>query len=114
MGLSKKGKLHRHWSWKQSGYVAAIVSGERGRLDFQAVACKKVKLASPKQVEQVTGYQIGTVPLVGVSLPCLFDRRLYRYSFIYGGTGVAGSTLKISPEDVEKLNQVTGYLLDEK
>lgn len=97
-----------------SGFVAAILSGDRGRLDFQAVAdilsCQKVKLASPKQVEQITGYRIGTVPMVGLSLPCLIDRALFRYSAIYGGTGEAGSTLKISPKAVEELNQVVAYL----
>lgn len=97
-----------------SGYIVAILSGDRGRLDFQTVAavlsCQEVKLASPKQVEQITGCQIGTVPLVGLSLPCLFDRKLLRYSAVYGGTGEAGSTLKISPESVEELNRVIAYL----
>ncbi|MDF2681280.1 MAG: YbaK/prolyl-tRNA synthetase associated region [Brevibacillus sp.] len=98
----------------ENGYVAAILTGDRGRLDFQSVAailsCQEVKLASPKKVEVITGFQIGTVPLVGHSLPCLFDRRLFRYSAIYGGTGEAGSTLKISPGVVEDLNQVMAYL----
>ncbi|KQL44627.1 prolyl-tRNA synthetase [Brevibacillus choshinensis] len=98
----------------ENGYVAAILTGDRGRLDFQSVAvtlsCQEVKLANPKQVEAITGFRIGTVPLVGLFLPCLFDRRLFRYSAIYGGTGEAGSTLKISPGAVEELNQVMAYL----
>lgn len=98
----------------ESGFVAAILTGDRGRLDFQAVAAilsrQEVKLASPKRVEQVTGCKIGTVPLVGLTLPCLFDRRLLRYGVIYGGTGEAGSTLKIAPKAVEEINRVIAYL----
>ncbi|MED1793411.1 aminoacyl-tRNA deacylase [Brevibacillus nitrificans] len=97
-----------------NGYVAAILSGDRGRLDFQTVAallgCKEVKLAPPKKVEEITGFRIGTVPLVGLCLPCLFDRGLFRYPSVYGGTGDACSTLKISPVEVEALNQVVAYL----
>ena len=98
----------------ENGYVSAILSGDRGRLDFQAVAailgCQEVKLASPKKVEEITGFRIGTVPLVGLSLPCLFDRSLFRYPVVYGGTGEAQSTLKIAPAAVEACNQVVGYL----
>jgi prolyl-tRNA editing enzyme YbaK/EbsC (Cys-tRNA(Pro) deacylase) len=96
------------------GYISAILSGDRGRLDFQKIAailgCREVKLASPQKVEEITGFRIGTVPLVGLFLPCLFDRSLFRYPEVYGGTGETHSTLKISPVDVEALNQVLAYL----
>jgi prolyl-tRNA editing enzyme YbaK/EbsC (Cys-tRNA(Pro) deacylase) len=50
--------------------------------------------------------------LVGLALPHIIDRRLYRYSFIYGGTGEPTATLKISPAALEKMNQVVAWLDD--
>ncbi|MEK4325694.1 hypothetical protein MKZ24_06375 [Paenibacillus sp. FSL R7-0297] len=42
-------------------------------------------------------------------LPYILDRGLFRYPFIYGGTGVPVSTLKLNPHDLEKLNQVVAF-----
>ncbi|MFD0713313.1 aminoacyl-tRNA deacylase [Paenibacillus sp. GCM10027626] len=95
------------------GYFAIIISGQRKRVNLEETAeilgCSQLTMASPKEVRQVTGYAIGSVALA-VSLPCIVDRALYSYPFIYGGTGEAASTLKISPDALEKLNQVVAYL----
>lgn len=94
-------------------YYAMIVSGDRGRVDFERVAgmigCRQLNLASPKEVRQITGYTVGSVSLV-LSLPCILDKGLFRYPFVYGGTGEPASTLKISPQDLEKLNHVVAFL----
>ncbi|WP_254611289.1 YbaK/EbsC family protein [Paenibacillus sp. JMULE4] len=66
-------------------------------------------MASPKEVREITGYTVGSVSIV-LSLPCIVDRGLFRYPFIYGGTGEPTSTLKIIPSALEKLNQVVAYL----
>ena len=97
----------------EKGYFAMIVSGNRGRVNLEEVAailgCKQLKMANPKEVQQVTGYTVGSVSLV-ISLPCIVDKELFRYSFIYGGTGDPLSTLKIAPAALEKVNQVVAYL----
>ncbi|WP_312110835.1 aminoacyl-tRNA deacylase [Brevibacillus reuszeri] len=94
----------------EKGFYAMITSGARGRVSFEDIAalvgCQSLKLAKPKEVERITGYTVGSVPLVGIALPCIFDRALLRYPFIYGGTGDSRSTLKIAPEELEKLNQI--------
>lgn len=98
----------------EKGFFTVIFSGDRRRLDLNEVAkflgCEQVKLASPQTVEKETGYSIGAVPMVGLSFPCLFDRQLFRFPFIYGGTGDVNSTLKISPATVEQLNSVVAYM----
>ncbi len=95
-------------------YWLMIVSGDRGRVDFADVSRRLgrpgLKMASPQEVERITGFAAGAVPLVGISLPCIMDRRLSRYPHIYGGAGEPTSTLKISPADVEKLNQVVAWI----
>jgi Cys-tRNA(Pro)/Cys-tRNA(Cys) deacylase len=96
------------------GYYALIISGDRGRVNFADISkmlgCNQLKLANPKEVQKITGYTVGNVPLVGLSLSCIVDKRLNRYSFVYGGTGVPTATLKISPYALEKLNKVIAIL----
>jgi Cys-tRNA(Pro)/Cys-tRNA(Cys) deacylase len=91
------------------GFFVLIVSGRQGRINFKAVAkilnFKKIKLASPKEVENM-GYIIGNVPLVGIPLPHILDRSIFAYPFVYGGSGVENYTLKINPYALEELNQV--------
>lgn len=96
------------------GYYALIFSGQRGRVDLVEVArilgVEKVKLAKPKEVQQVTGFAVGSVSMVEHGLPCVMDQQLYQYPFVYGGTGQATCTLKITPDDLGKLNQVVAML----
>ena len=96
------------------GFFALIISGDRGKVDFSEVAgvlgCNKVKLAGAKEVQKVTGYEVGSVSMVGHNLPCIFDTRLFRYPHVYGGTGKATCTLKINPYDLEKINKVVATL----
>lgn len=92
------------------GFYALILQGARGRIDFPLLkklfGFSKLKMASPESVEKQTGYFVGSVPLVGHGLPCIFDNALCRQLYIYGGSGDANHTLKISPWDVIRCNQV--------
>ncbi|HJV45860.1 MAG TPA: YbaK/EbsC family protein [Bacillota bacterium] len=92
------------------GFFALVVSGNRGKVNFDEIAevldCREVKLASGKEVKKVTGFEVGSVPLIGLNLPFVIDKNLYRYPFIYGGTGVRTCTLKIIPQALEELNSV--------
>ncbi|MEH7462289.1 YbaK/EbsC family protein [Bacillus thuringiensis] len=90
-----------------------IVSGGRGRVNLEEISkilgCNQLKMATPQEVKQITGYNVGSVSLI-LPLPCIIDRRLMCYPFVYGGTGEATSTLKIDPNALEKTNQVVAFL----
>lgn len=94
----------------ENGYFSLIKAGDRGRVDLQQIGtvlrCGHLQMATPKEVLQITGYSIGTVPLAGLSFPCILDKWLFRYPFVYGGTGESETTLKIATEDLAKVNQV--------
>ncbi len=94
----------------ERGLMLLIASARRGRLDLKRLGddlgLAKLRLADKKKAEKATGYEVGAVPLVGVELPCIFDDRLLENDFIYGGSGNAFFTLKISPKDVKRLNNV--------
>lgn len=92
----------------EAGYLAAIISGE-SRLLYKKIkkqlGLKNVSLATPEQVEQVTGAPIGSVSLVNLKLPTIIDNHLLDMEFVYGGCGVAYHTLQIKVEDLVKVTQ---------
>lgn len=87
-----------------------ITSAKRKKIDFAAIksviGITKLKLADKNQAEAVTGYKVGTIPLIGVDLPCIFDNMLLNFEYIYGGSGDEFYTLKIDPKAVKHLNNV--------
>ena len=95
------------------GYVSIIFSGSRNHLDFKQAAAiigsAKFLLAKRNKLREITGFDAGDMPMVGLNMPVLFDKRLFQYSFVYGGSGLANRTLKISPTLLAKLNHVIAY-----
>lgn len=101
----------------EAGFFAVMLSGAGGRLDMNRLkpilGVQQVKLASPAEVEELTGSKPGDVGLIQRSLPTVVDKRLFRFRYIFGGTGVPDTTLKIRPEDAVRLNRIAGYLEEE-
>lgn len=96
------------------GFFAVIISGKRKKLEFEIIeellGCKEIRMATRKEVEEVTGYSVGSVPLVNRSIESIVDKQLLKYSKIYGGTGNANVTLKVSPNSLIKLNRIIGLI----
>nr|WP_228101047.1 YbaK/EbsC family protein [Paenibacillus donghaensis] len=91
-----------------------IISGDYGRVNFdtlkEKLSVEQMKLASPKEVEKVTGSKVGSVSLINFELPTILDHQLTRFEYVYGGTGIPQTTLKIRPSDLEKINEIVGYI----
>ena len=68
---------------------------------------KKVRLADPKTVRQVTGYTAGTVPPFGHREPVetLIDPDVFAYAEVYAGGGEENSLLRISPDEIRRVSQ---------
>jgi Cys-tRNA(Pro)/Cys-tRNA(Cys) deacylase len=98
----------------EKGYLSIIFSGCREQLDFAYIAeilgTSYVKLAPKRKVQAITGFAPGDTPMVGLTLPTVFDKRLLQYPFVYGGSGKPGRTLKISPRALIALNHPIAYL----
>ena len=96
----------------ENGLIGCIISMQNGRLDFEKLKTKlgfkKLKMADRKKVEKQTGYLTGCIPLVGLGIPCVFDKKLLCHDFVYGGTGNELLTLKINPKDLLKVNEIKG------
>jgi prolyl-tRNA editing enzyme YbaK/EbsC (Cys-tRNA(Pro) deacylase) len=86
-----------------SELVLALVSGA-DRMDEKKLAAelgdgKKVRKATAREVEERTGFKIGTVPPVGHrgTLPVFLDRVLMDYSVLWAASGVRHRVFSISP-----------------
>ncbi len=94
----------------ESGFFALIISGEREKIDFkilkELLGCKKVEMANGKEIVEKFGLVAGQVPLIGHNLPCIIDTNMLKYKYVYGGTGNWHYTLKITPNDLIKANNV--------
>jgi len=90
--------------------VAFIKSVSSGKINFAQLKsllnCKKLEMAHRGIIEQQTGFEVGSIPLVGLNLPAIFDSKLLEYDYVYGGIGDAFVTLKIAPEDVKRNNNI--------
>lgn len=96
------------------GFHVLVISGERGHVNFTEIKhllnCKNVRLATKDEVKLITGFSTGNIPMFGIELPYIVDRRLLEFSFIYGGLGEENTTLKVDPIALLKLNNVIGTL----
>jgi len=92
------------------GYFALIISGEREKIEFKQLKklmnCRKFQLANPWDLQEKLNLIPGQVPLIGHQLPCIIDSRIFKYDYVYGGTGDSFFTLKIKPDDLVSVNNV--------
>ena len=90
------------------GLISLIISSRQNKIDFKAMknelGFSKFRMADREKVRELTGYNVGTIPLVGHNLPTIFDNRLLEHDYIYGGTGSELHTLMIAPGDIIRLN----------
>lgn len=66
------------------------------------ISLKKVRLANADEVQNLTGYPVGTVPPLGLKtpMPAFIDPAVQRYDVIYAGGGGINALLKITPADL--------------
>ena len=87
--------------------VLAVTCGT-DRVDRRAIASicgvgrKKVKLASPETVLEVSGYEVGAMPPFAHRQPIktLLDQRVLEQSVVYAGGGAENALLRLSPKDI--------------
>lgn len=67
-----------------------------------AVGEKKVALASPRDVERVTGYVLGGVSPLGMrtALPTVFDQTIEDHETVFVSAGARGLVAEVAPKDL--------------
>jgi prolyl-tRNA editing enzyme YbaK/EbsC (Cys-tRNA(Pro) deacylase) len=87
--------------------VLAVACGN-DRIDQRIIAGiygtgrKSVKLAGPKIVLDVSGYEVGAMPPFAhrERIPTLLDKRVLEQPVVYAGGGAENVLLRLSPKDV--------------
>ena len=69
---------------------------------FCGVGRKKVKLASPETVLEVSGYEVGAMPPFAHRqlLTTLLDPRVLEQPVVYAGGGAENALLRLSPQEI--------------
>lgn len=85
------------------GVVAAVIPGDR-RLDLSRLGsvAGECRLATPREVEEFTGYRVGGVPPSPLpeGVIVVVDESLLGRGFVYGGGGSDHALLRFSPRDL--------------
>ena len=87
----------------ERGYLAAIISGAT-RLSYKKIkkhlGLRNVSMASPAEVLEETGAEVGTVALVNPGMRTLIDRQLPAQGEVFGGCGISRYSLAIDAGDL--------------
>ncbi len=87
----------------EQGYLAAIISGAT-RLSYKKIkkhfGLRDVSMASPAEVLDVTGAEVGAVAMINPGLRTLIDTRLPSNGEVFGGCGIPHYSLAIHASDL--------------
>lgn len=81
--------------------LLVIVDGE-SKVDLNKLTklVGLVRLAKPKEVKEITGYDVGGVPPIGVKVRTIVDSKVLENDFIVGGGGSIDKLLKLEPKKI--------------
>lgn len=89
-------------------FVVAIVKGEH-RASTSRIAkflgANSLRMASPEEIEKNTGFPCGGVPSFGFEAAFLIDEKVMEREWVLTGGGSEDSLVKISPEELIKINK---------
>ena len=88
--------------------IIAIIKGEdrasTSRVE-KALNIEKLRIATPNEILQKTGYPCGGTPSFGYNAKFLIDPKVMEKEFIYTGGGSENSLVKISTKELKKANK---------
>jgi prolyl-tRNA editing enzyme YbaK/EbsC (Cys-tRNA(Pro) deacylase) len=88
----------------EKGFVLAILHS-RDKISFSKIeailSTKNIRLATPAEVEEVTGYVVGGVPPISIyGSPTLIDEKVLTHAWVMAGGGTPFALLKINTKDI--------------
>lgn len=79
--------------------------GRRAIADMYGVGKKRVKLATPEMVLDISGFEVGAMPPFAHRQPLrtLIDRRVLDVSTAYAGGGAENALVRLDPRDIQRV-----------
>lgn len=73
--------------------------------DYLGVSRRRVRMARASEVEEMTGYMVGTVPPFGHSspLPTLLDGTVLKQEEVYVGGGAINALMRLSVAELQRV-----------
>ncbi|MCD6312186.1 MAG: hypothetical protein J7L79_00030 [Thaumarchaeota archaeon] len=86
---------------EKEGAILAIVDG-RSRVDLEKLSLRfgRTRLASPREVKELTGYEVGELPPIGLPVKTLIDPKVLEKDYVIGGGGAIDKLIKIDPKKI--------------
>ena len=92
---------------KRGQFYLVILQGDRkiktAKLK-KLLQAKDIKLASPGEVKEQTGYVVGDVPPISVELPVIVDELVLNQIKVYAGGGAPQKNLYLSVDELIESN----------
>lgn len=86
---------------EKEGVILAIVDG-RSRVDLEKLSQRfgRIRLATPSEVKEFTGYEIGALPPIGLPIKTIIDPYVLEKEYVVGGGGAVDKLIKIDPKKI--------------
>jgi prolyl-tRNA editing enzyme YbaK/EbsC (Cys-tRNA(Pro) deacylase) len=83
--------------------------GRRAIADLYGVGKKRVKLAPPDMVLDISGYEVGAMPPFGhrQALRTLIDKRVLALPEAYAGGGAENALVRLNPQEIQRVSEAT-------
>ncbi|RLF12285.1 MAG: hypothetical protein DRJ69_01080 [Thermoprotei archaeon] len=85
----------------QEGPILVIVDGESKVNPSKLTKIfGNTRLARPEEVKEITGFEVGAVPPIGVKVKTVVDPKVLENEFVIGGGGSIDRLSKLSPQKI--------------
>lgn len=91
----------------EKGTPVIVMTAGHNRVNLQKMSDllgEKARLMKPREVKQLTGYEVGGVPPIGhiTEIKMYMDEDLLKHDKIYAAGGTANSIIELDPEALQK------------
>ena len=85
----------------ERGPLLAVVDG-KSKISLGKLSRRygRVRLATPREVRELTGFEAGGVPPVGVSIETVVDPRVLENDYVVGGGGRVDRLCRLDPRKI--------------
>jgi len=102
-GLSPKQIIKSLLFISENGPILVILDGS-SKVDLaklnRVVGRGKIRLARPDEVKQITKYEVGSLPPIGVKARTIVDPRVLKNRIVVGGGGNSTKLSKLDPRKI--------------